>query len=88
MFRITKLVSLARHAHDDHHFVQTGLFSKGEYMTISGVLDPISKKNLLRSHTTFPPDPPRHADASRRLAGPKDRLKPWTKPKTIRSVIN
>jgi hypothetical protein len=31
MFRITKLVSLARHAHDDHHFVRRGLFSKGEY---------------------------------------------------------
>jgi hypothetical protein len=27
--RITKLVSHARHTHDDHHFVRTGLFSKG-----------------------------------------------------------
>jgi len=31
MFRITRLVSLARHTHDDHHFVRKGLFSKGEY---------------------------------------------------------
>jgi hypothetical protein len=31
MFRITKLVSLARHTHDDHHFVRKGLFSKGTY---------------------------------------------------------
>ena len=31
MFRITRLVSLARHTHEDHHFVRKGLFSKGEY---------------------------------------------------------
>jgi hypothetical protein len=31
MVRITKLVSLARHTHDDHHFVRKGLFSKGKY---------------------------------------------------------
>ncbi len=40
MFRITRLVSLARHTHEDHHFVRKGLFSKGEYPRHLGVPTP------------------------------------------------
>ena len=58
MFRITKLVSLARHAHDDHHFVQMGLFGKGEYPRHLGV--PTPPKQEAASDTSMKRSSPNH----------------------------
>jgi hypothetical protein len=58
MFRITKLVSLARHAHDDHHFVQRGLFGKGEYPRHLGV--PTPPKQEAASDTSMKRPSPNH----------------------------
>ena len=58
MFRITKLVSLARHAHDDHHFVQMGLFGKGEYPRHLGV--PTPPKQEATSDTSMKRSSPNH----------------------------
>ena len=58
MFRITGLVSLARHAHDDHHFVQMGLFGKGEYPRHLGV--PTPPKQEAASDTSMKRSSPNH----------------------------
>ena len=58
MFRITRLVSLARHAHDDHHFVQMGLFGKGEYPRHLGV--PTPPKQEAASDTSMKRSSPNH----------------------------
>ena len=58
MFRITRLVSLARHTHEDHHFVRKGLFSKGEYPRHYGV--PTPPKQEAASDTSMKRSSPNH----------------------------